>query len=74
MVRVLDQVGNVMPFFNQRIHVEVNGPASIIGPSELSLRAGTTGFWLRSNGQKGLISAKVIGERLGIVNIEIQAQ
>ena len=74
MVRALDQVGNVMPFFNERIHVELSGPASIIGPSELSLRGGTTGFWLRSNGQVGLISAKVIGERLGSVTIEIQAQ
>lgn len=73
IVRALDQAGNVMPFFNERIHVELNGAATLIGPEELSLRGGTTGFWLRSNGTAGAISASVIGERLGTTTVDIQA-
>ncbi|MGL1922543.1 MAG: glycoside hydrolase family 2 protein [Hyphomicrobiales bacterium] len=74
IVRALDQVGNVMPFYDERIHVELDGPATLLGPNELSLRGGTTGFWLRSNGNTGTITAQVIGQRLGTTTINVQAK
>lgn len=64
MVRALDQSGKKLPFFPEPVSIEVSGAAALIGPSLVPLRAGSTGFWLRSTG-KGAITVTVTSDRLG---------
>ncbi|KKB81216.1 beta-D-galactosidase [Devosia soli] len=64
LVRALDQSGKKLPFFPEPVSIKVSGAATRIGPGLVPLRAGSTGFWLRSTG-KGPITVTVTNERLG---------
>ncbi len=64
MVRALDQSGKKLPFFPEPVSIEVSGAAERLGPGLVPLRAGSTGFWLKSTGQ-GPITVTVTNERLG---------
>lgn len=64
IVRALDQSGKKLPFFPEPVSIEVSGAAERIGPGLVPLRAGSTGFWLRTTG-KGPITVTVSNERLG---------
>ncbi|MBB4053827.1 beta-galactosidase [Devosia subaequoris] len=64
MVRALDQSGRALPFFPEPVSISVSGAAERIGPGLVPLRAGSTGFWLRSTGA-GPITVTVTSERLG---------
>lgn len=64
MVRALDQSGKKLPFFPEPVAIEVSGAAERLGPGLVPLRAGSTGFWLRSTG-KGPIIVTVTSDRLG---------
>ncbi|UYN99294.1 MAG: glycoside hydrolase family 2 protein [Devosia sp.] len=64
MIRALDQSGRKLPFFPEPVAIEVSGAAERLGPALVPLRAGSTGFWLRSTGA-GPITVTVTSERLG---------
>lgn len=51
MVRALDQCGNKLPFMSEPVSVDVKGPARLLGPDVLPLRAGSTGFWVQTTGE-----------------------
>jgi beta-galactosidase len=58
IVRVLDQCGNVLPFYEEPISFTVEGPGRIIGPSLQSFKGGVTGFWLEAGEAAGTITLK----------------
>ena|SRR5690606_17713055 len=64
MIRALDQSGRKLPFFPEPVTIEVSGAGERLGPGLVPLRAGSTGFWLRSRG-RGPITVAVTSERLG---------
>lgn len=72
-VRALDQLGNVLPFLFEPVSVSLEGPGDLIGPSLVTLRGGTTAFWLRAVGE-GAITARVTCEWMGTVSVEITAR
>jgi len=71
-IRALDQVGNVLPFIDAAVHIRIKGPAILIGPDTPTLRGGTTGFWIRSQGQKGRITVSVSSQRFATQDIQIE--
>ncbi len=70
MVRVLDQVGNKLPFMSEPVTVTVTGPAHRFGPAVLPLRAGSTGIWLQAAGA-GDITITVSHDRLDSVTVRL---
>ncbi|KQS75252.1 beta-D-galactosidase [Rhizobium sp. Leaf384] len=56
IVRVLDQGGNILPFFEEPIRFAVDGPGRIIGPSLQSFKGGVTGFWIEAGDVAGTIT------------------
>jgi beta-galactosidase len=74
MARALDQAGNKLPFFPEPVAIAVAGAAELIGPALVPLRAGSTGFWLRSTGRAGPITLRVTSPRLGTTTIALAAQ
>jgi beta-galactosidase len=70
MVRALDQAGNKLPFFTEPVEIGLAGPARLIGPALVPLRAGSTGFWLEATG-RGRIDIRVGTARLGTTAIEL---
>ncbi|MCM5559896.1 glycoside hydrolase family 2 TIM barrel-domain containing protein [Pleomorphomonas sp. JP5] len=73
IVRALDQLGNLLPFLDEAIHIEVSGPAKLLGPSEAVLKGGAIGFWLETTGGAGNIVVKVACHRFGETTITLKA-
>ena len=65
-IRALDQAGQVMPYLDDVIYLELSGPASILGPEVLPLRAGQCGFWMRASGDVGEINLTAFSQRIGV--------
>lgn len=59
MVKLLDNLGEVLFLNNDFIEVEIDGPLSIMGPSKFGISGGITAFWVRTQGQTGLCKIKV---------------
>jgi beta-galactosidase len=72
MVRAIDQSGRTLPFFPDPVSITVSGAAERLGPGLVPLRAGSTGFWLRSTGP-GPITVTVTSERLGRAELTLSA-
>jgi beta-galactosidase len=72
MVRALDQAGHKLPFFPEPVAIEVSGAGTLLGPSLVPLRAGSTGFWVQANGT-GRIDVSVSNSRLGTSTVELTA-
>ena len=68
----MDQSGRTLPFFPEPVSITVSGAAERLGPGLVPLRAGSTGFWLRSTGP-GPITVTVTSERLGRAELTLSA-
>ena len=74
IARVLDQTGNVLPYLEGSMEVDVAGPAILLGPNIVPIRGGIVGFWLQANGEPGDIDIGVYwpglgGERIRVVSV-----
>ena len=72
-VRALDENGNILPYCNEALKLEVEGPIEIIGTDMISLRGGMSAFYVKTIGEKGKakvrISCSILDEQ--IVEFEI---
>ena len=71
--RALDQAGNLLPFLDEPVTVEVTGAAKLLGPQTIILTGGTTGFWIESTGTKGTVSVKVSSPRFATQTLSLTA-
>lgn len=72
MVRALDQAGHKMPFYPEPVTIEVSGAGKRLGPANVPLRAGSTGFWVQATGS-GRIDVTVTSDRIGSRTLAITA-
>jgi len=58
--KVVDQIGNLLPFIPDYIEFNISGPGEIIGPTKTSLIGGCIAVWVKSIYKKGeiILSAK----------------
>lgn len=73
IVRALDQAGRLLPFMDDVVQVQVTGAAKLLGPDLLTLKGGTTGFWLETTGAVGDISLRVSTRRMGEQRVALRA-
>jgi beta-galactosidase len=74
VLRLLDQYGNLCPFVNEAVEIEIEGAGAVIGPRRLPLPGGCIGFWVRTEGRAGKIRLWAVGNRFSsnIVEIEVR--
>ena len=58
-IKVTDEYGNVMPFYNRQAVVEVKGPIEALGPSMADINGGMGGVYVRSIGKEGKAAVKI---------------
>ena len=58
-IKVTDEYGNVMPFYNRQAKVETDGPVEVLGPSMADINGGMGGIYVRSIGQEGKATVKI---------------
>jgi len=73
IMRALDQFGNVLPYFDDVVSLEVSGPAHVVGPDVIVLKSGLAGFWIETEGGAGEITATAFSQRLGVAKAVIEA-
>ena len=59
LVKVMDQLGNTLPFFHEVANISVEGAGELIGPSQVSLIGGQIAFWVKTKGNVGEIDVSV---------------
>lgn len=57
-IRALDNNDNPLPFYQEPVEFETNGPIALIGPSVVTLKGGMAGVYVKTLGQTG--EAKLI--------------
>lgn len=70
-IRALDQYGNLLPFLDDIIKIEIEGPVRLQGPSEFTLKGGAAAFWIETQNQKGKANIKINSITFGIKTIRI---
>ncbi|OWV66156.1 beta-D-galactosidase [Rhizobium sp. R339] len=73
IIRALDQCGQRLPFMNDSISLKVHGPAKIVGPVNVPLQGGTSGFWLEATGLTGEITVEAVSSRFAPVTLNVTA-
>jgi beta-galactosidase len=76
IVALADHYGNARSRTDESVMVEVSGPGTLIGESELDLDelGGTAGFWIRSRpDESGLIHVRVHSPTLGSMTVTIRS-
>ena len=58
-IRVTDDYGNVVPFFNKTLKAEVTGDAEIIGSGDVDINGGMGGVYVRSVGRAGSFKIEI---------------
>jgi beta-galactosidase len=72
-VKILDQCGNLLPFIDEIIELELHGPGRIIGPQVVVVKGGAVAFWVESNNEPGIIEVTVDAQSFGkrLIRIEV---
>lgn len=52
-IRAIDENGNLLPYCNEAIKINIDGPLEVIGPDMISLRGGMSAFYVRTVAEKG---------------------
>ena len=71
-IRAVDENENLLPFYQEPIKVETEGPVSIIGPDILSLKGGMGGLYIKTTGEKGVAKVRLINPQLDTVELEFE--
>lgn len=52
-LKMVDELGNLLPYYNDPVKIKVEGPAELIGPDTVSLMGGMGGTYIKTVGRKG---------------------
>ena len=58
-IKITDEYGNVMPFFNRQAQIDVAGDIEILGPALADINGGMGGVYVRSIGKQGKGTVKI---------------
>ena len=68
----VDENQNVIPFYQEPLKVEVEGPLQIIGHDILSLKGGMGGLYVKTIGEKGTAKVRLTNPQLEAVEVEFE--
>ena len=69
-IRAVDENENVIPYFQEPIRVEVEGPLTVIGSEVLSLKGGMGGLYVKTTGEKGKAKVRLVNPQTETVEID----
>ena len=69
-IKAIDDNGNVLPYYQEAVRLEAEGPIEIIGPKYVTLRGGMSGTYVKTLGTSGKASLKIITDNINEKVIE----
>ena len=70
-LRMTDQNGNLLPYYQEPLVLFVRGPVQLIGPSVISLKGGMGGTCLRTTGEDGEAILRIEGNDIDSIEISL---
>ena len=71
-IRAVDDHGNVLPFYQEPVHLITEGDISIIGPDTIALQGGMGGTYVKSLGRSGQGALLLQSQTAGEIRIPFQ--
>jgi len=71
VIKALDQAGNVLPFCDEIIKVNVKGVGKIQGPDTFALKGGSIAFWVETINKAGNIDIEISSTKFTSTNLRI---
>ena len=69
-IRAIDENQNLLPFYQEPIKVEVEGPIAVIGGDMISLKGGMGGLYIKTIGEKGRAKLRLVNPQCETVEID----
>ena len=69
-IRVLDEFGNVAPYAQLPLMLDLEGAAQLVGPRVVAAEGGMTGTYIRTTGGEGSAVLTVSADGLAPVTVE----
>ena len=73
-IRVLDEFGNVAPYAQLPLRLNLVGPAELVGPDVVVAEGGMTGTYIRTIGENGTAKLTVSADGLILVTVEFEVK
>lgn len=73
-IRAIDENQNLLPFYQEPIKVEIEGPVQVIGTDVLSLKGGMGGLYIKTIGQKGNAKVRLLNLQCETVEINFEIE
>ena len=71
-VRIVDENGSTAPYAQLPIRFEVSGPVELIGPDTVCSDGGMCGTYVRTTGQTGTATLRIIAPQTQSVELTFQ--
>ena len=71
-IRAIDENQNLLPFYQEPIKVEVEGPIAVIGGDILSLKGGMGGLYIKTIGEKGKAKLRLVNSQCETVEVDFE--
>lgn len=73
-IQAVDENRNLLPYFQEPLCIETNGPIEVIGPKIITIRGGMTGVYVKSIGKPGSAAVTLKCERCEEVVIHFEVK
>ena len=71
-IRAVDENKNLLPFYQEPIKVETEGPVQVIGGDVLSLKGGMGGLYVKTIGEKGKAKLRLVNAQCKTVEVDFE--
>ena len=71
-IRAIDENANLLPFYQEPIRVETEGPIQVIGGDVLSLKGGMGGLYIKTIGEKGKAKLRLVNPQCETVEVDFE--
>ncbi|MBI5669678.1 MAG: glycoside hydrolase family 2 protein [Chloroflexi bacterium] len=72
--KIVDKFGNRLPYTNQPVTFEIDGPAELIGENPFALMGGQAALYVKARHEAGTVTIRATTPRLVPVTVTIQIQ
>jgi beta-galactosidase len=70
--RITDKYGNRLPFTDQVVSFEIDGPAELIGENPFALIGGQAALYVKAGHETGTVSIKATAARLAPAEVKLK--
>lgn len=71
-IRAIDENQNLLPFYQEPIKVEAEGPIQVIGSDMISLKGGMGGLYIKTIGEKGKAKVRLVNPQCEAVEVAFE--